>query len=259
MPATRTISSLAATITQDSLVTALLAAFNNAGYSAPVLNITSGTDRIIAYQITVGSGTFGSFFLRLRITSALVIFQQLSSGIPSGGTSGANASGEINYGTLSTTLPITFNGLNSGTNNEFKLVMLTQGTTFFPLGYISPANRRGSWSLNSWTWGFIFTSSATNVLRGTALNQYNNSDYDILAAGNTRMGTANPIDNERDLLTNFVILSQANQGSPGSSTNDLAVVCASGSSRYDTSPLTGTSGQYLIVNPGSGGFAVRLA
>jgi hypothetical protein len=257
MPATRTISSLGATITQANLVAAIQTAFTNAGFSAPVLDTTSGTDRIFAYAFAVGTGTFSTIHLRIRITSALAIFQQLSTGIPSGGTSGANASTEVSLGTITSNSPCTFNALNGG--SEYRLIFLVQGSAIYPLGLIAPINRRGSWSLNSWSWGFIFTSSAMSIVRGTALNQYASADYDIALATNSRLGTANPIDNERDVLSNILLLSQSNQGSAGRSSDDLAIVAASGSSRYDMIPITGTSQQYLIVNPGAGGFAVRIA
>jgi hypothetical protein len=267
MPATRTISSLSATITQASLATAIQTAFTNAGFSAPVLDATSGTDRILAYAYTSVSGSFSfnTVYLRLRITSTLGIFQQLSTGIPSGGTSGTNASTEVSLGTLVSTTPCTFNSLNSGnvvvggtTFVEYRLIFLVQGSLMLPLGLFAPINRRGSWSLNSWSWAFIFTSSALSVARGTNLNQYASADLDVLASGNTRLGTSNPSDNERDVLSNLILLTQSNQGSPGRSSDDLAIVSANGSSRYDTIPITGTSQQYLIVNPGSGGFAVRI-
>jgi hypothetical protein len=174
MPATRTITNLSATITQSTLITAIQTAFTNAGFSAPVLDTTSGTDRILAYAFTVGSGTFSTVYLRVRITSALAIFQQLSTGVPSGGTSGTNASTEVSLGTVVSTTPCTFNALNGGT--EYRLIMLVQGSVLFPLGIIAPNTRRGNWSLNSWSWGFIFTSSTMSVVRGTTLNQYASAD-----------------------------------------------------------------------------------
>jgi hypothetical protein len=128
-----------------------------------------------------------------------------------------------------------------------------------PLGLIAPITRRGSWSLNSWSWAFIFTSSAMSVVRGTTLNQYASADYDIALGGNSRLGIANPSDNERDVLSNVILLSQSNQGFAGKSSDDLSVVSANNSTRFDTIPITGTSQQYLIVSPGSGGFAVRIA
>ncbi len=256
MPATRTITSLGATITQSNLVAAIVTAFTNAGFVAVVDDYTSGTDRILVYSHTVGAGTFGTIFLRVRITSALGIFQQLYTSWNTSTKTGNNSSTEVSLGTLSTTIPCSFNALNGG--NEYKLICLVQGSTLFPLGLIAPNTRRGSWSLNSWSWGFIFTSSAMSVVRGSSLNQFASVDYDIALAANSRLGTANPTDNERDVLSNIILLSQSNQGFAGRSSDDLGIVSASGSTRYDTIPITGTSQQYLVINPGSGGFVVRI-
>jgi hypothetical protein len=257
MPATRSITNLPATVTQSALVNAIQTAFTNAGFSAPVLDTTSGTDRILAYSFTTSTGNFSTSHIRIRITSALAIFQQLSTGIPSGGTSGANSSAEISLGTLTTTTPCIFNALNGG--SEYRLILLTQGTVLFPLGVIAPSTRRSSWSLNSWSWAFLFTTSAMSTLRGTNLNQFASTDYDLLGMTSARMGTANPIDNERDIVTNLLLLTQSNQGIVGRTSDNFAFGSFNGSSRYDTINITGTSQQYLVVVPGSGGLAIRIA
>jgi hypothetical protein len=229
MPATRTITSLSATITQASLVTAIQTAFTNAGFSSPVIDGSNGSDRVFAYAFSAGAGTFGTVHLRVRVTS------------PTLAASGSNASTEVSLGTLSSTIPCNFNALNGGL--EYRLIMLVQGSVLLPLGLIAPSTRRGSWNLNSWSWGFIFTSSAMSVVRGSNLNQFASADYD----------------GERDVLSNIVLLSQSNQGFAGRSSNELAIVSANGSTRFDTINITGTSQQYLIVSPGAGGFAVRIA
>ena len=257
MPATRTITSLSATITQASLVTAIQTAFTNAGFSTPVSDYTSGTDRILVYSHSSDVGTYSNVFLRVRITSALAVFQQLFATWNTGTNTGTNNSTEVSLGTLASNINIVFNSLNGG--SEYRLIILTQGLSTFPLGLIAPNERRGSWTLNSWNWGFIFTNNTFSVLRSTTLNQHASADYDILGAANSRLGTANPQDNERDVLSNLILLSQSNQGFSGRTSDDLGVASVSGSSRYDTINETGTSRQYLVVNPGSGGFVVRIA
>jgi hypothetical protein len=256
MPATRTITSLGATITQANLVSALQAAFLNAGFSNPVSDFTSGTDRIFTYSITTGSGTFGTIFLRVRVTSALAVFQQLFTAWNPATNTGTGNSTEVSYGTLSNSVSIVFNALNGGL--EYGLILLTQGGTFQPLGLIAPLTKRSSFSFNSYTWGFIFTSATMAVVRGSSLNQYASADYDLALIGNSRLATANPIDNERDVISNLVLLTQSNQGFAGRTSDELAVVAASGSTRYDTISISGTSQQYLIVLPGAGGVAVRI-
>jgi hypothetical protein len=258
MPATRTISSLAATFTQAQLRDALITAFTNAGFSSPTQSFTSGSDLIVVFPFVVNAGnTYGTSYVRLRISSAFGIFQQMYATWNTGTSSGTGNSTEVSYGTLSSSVNITFNSLNGG--SEYKLIALTQNTTFIPLGMIAPANLRSSWNLNSWTWGFIFTSTAMTALRSTTINQYSNADFDIALAGNSRLASANSVDGERDILTGLILLSQANQGFSGKTSDELGIVAANGSTRYDTVTKSGTTEQYLIVGVGSGGLAVRIA
>lgn len=254
--ATRTDSALSGTITQTSLTDALIVAFTNAGFSAPFDNYTSATDRILVYQLTLdATKTYGSIFLRIRVTTALVVFQQLFATWNTSTKAGTSGSVEVSYVTLSTTNPINFVSLNGG--NEFRLVLLTQTVLFMPLGLVAPANRPAWWDLTNWAYGFIFINTAMNTLRTSALNPYANADFDTFL-NNTRMGGANPATNRRDLLTGIVLLTQSNNGAGCRSSDDLAMVAGSGAARYDTQNIFGTTQQYLVINPISGGLAVRV-
>jgi len=96
------------------------------------------------------------------------------------------------------------------------------------------------------------------VLRSSTLTQYISNDNDIALAGSARLGTANAQDSERDILTGLLLLNQSNSGFAGKTSDDIAIVAANGSTRYDIILKNGTSQQYLLVNPGNGGMAIRI-
>lgn len=253
--ASRIDTSLAATITQSSYVTALKTAFTNAGFSSPVDDYTSGTDRILTYQFDVdNTKLLGSNFLRVRVTSGLITYQQLYTSWNATTHTGNNANTEITYSTLSTANTIGFVSLNGG--SEYKFIFVTQGTTFLPLGIIAPANRPDWWDLNNWSYGFIWTSASMAAIRTSGINPYNNADFDLLL-NSTRMASINPQTNRRDILAGLVLLTQSNAGSGGRTSDDLAQICGSGSGRYDVLSVFGTTQQYLVINNASAGIAIR--
>ncbi|MCC5669881.1 hypothetical protein LC653_40275 [Nostoc sp. CHAB 5784] len=207
--ATRTISSLSAPFTQAQLSTALQAAFVNAGFTSLFDSFTSGTDLVLVYAFVVdGAKTFGTTYLRVRITNTFIINQALYSTWNATTHTGGNSSTEVAYSTLVSTTSVTFNALNA--SGEVRLILATQGALFLPLGMIAPINRRSSWDLKDWNWGHIFISSTMLILRSSGLNQYSNAENDIALAGSTRLATANVQDNERDILSGLILLNQSN-------------------------------------------------
>lgn len=254
--ASRTTTMLASNITQATLVSALLTAFSNAGYSAPVDNYTSGTDRIIVYRFDSDvSKTFGQNYLRVRITSAFQILHQILTSWNATTKTGNNGSVEVALATIATTSIINFDALNGG--NEYKLVVVTQTTTSFILGIICPENKPTWWDINVWPYGFIFLSINLNSFRGSTLNPYSNSDYSSFL-NSTAMGLANTQNNRRDVLTGVVILSASNRGVAAKTSDDLAIACASGSSKFDILSFPDSTAQYLVINNVSGGLAFRI-
>ena len=254
----RTITTLAAPFTQAQLSTALQTAFANAGFSSLFSSFTSGTDLVLIYAlVTDNTKTFGTTYLRIRITNTFIINQTVFSTWNTGTNTGTGNSTEVAYSTLVNSVSVVFNALNGGIEN--RLVMVTQGATFLPLGIISPVTMRSSWNLNTYTAGFIFTAATMTVLRGTTANQTGTTDNDVALVGNSRLSTANVVDNERDIFAGWTLLNQSGQGFTGKSSDDLAIVSANGSTRYDTIFKTGTSQQFLVILTGNGGLAVRIA
>lgn len=255
--ATRIDSFVAPTLTQATLFDGIKAAFNNAGANAPFDDYTSGTDRIVVYAIALdASKTYGTTYLRIRLTTGFVIGQQLYSTWNTSTKTGLNPSAEITYTALIVTTQVNFTALNGAA--EFKLVMLTQGAIAIALGFVSPANRPAWWDLNAWNYCFLATAATFAVFRSTNLNPYSSSDNDS-SLNIARMGTANVQTNRRDLLPGVIFYSQTNQGISGRTSDDLVMIAGSGTTRYDTIQIPGDTKQYLLLNPASGGLAVRIA
>lgn len=253
--ASRIDSFVAPTLTQQSIYDGIKQAFANAGYAALFDEFTSGTDRIAVYAIALdASKTYGTTYLRIRLTTGLILGQQLFSTWTIATRTGTNPSTEITYTAFTTSTQINFTALNGA--NEYKLILLTQGVNAIALGFISPANRPAWWDLNAWNYCFLATTTTFAVFRSTNLNPYTNAENDS-SLNVSRMGTANSQTNRRDLLPGIVFYSQSNQGISGRTSDDLVMLAANGTTRYDTIQIPGDTKQYLLLNPASGGLAVR--
>lgn len=255
--ATRTDSFVAPTWTQATLFDGIKAAFSNAGYATTFDDYTSGTDRIVVYAIALdATKTYGTTYLRIRLTNTFTIGQQLYSTWNTATKTGLNPSAEITYTAPIATTQVSFTALNGAA--EFKLVMLSQGTNAIALGFVSPANRPAWWDLNAWNYCFVAIANTFTTFRSTNLNPYNNTESDS-SLNQTRMGIANSQTNRRDLLPGVIFYSQTNQGISGRSSDDLVMLAGTGTTRYDTIQIPNDTKQYLLLNPASGGLAVRIA
>jgi hypothetical protein len=255
--ATRTDSTLASGFTQTTLGDAIKQAFINAGFPAAIDDYVSGTDRFLVFSQVVDSAkTFGTNILRVRISSSFYIFQQLFTSWNSTSKAGGNGSTEY-YNSSITINPnslLSITSLNGG--SEYRFVCLSQGSSFWLLGLMAPTNRPTWWDLNSFSYGFIPAGSASLTWRSSNISPYNNTDYDI-SLGYVQMASANPITNKRDITTGLLLYSRSYAGVACKTSDDLVQCCASGIARYETIQASGN--QYLVVIPGTGALAVRVA
>jgi hypothetical protein len=257
--ATRTNTTLAATITQANLVAALKTAFTNAGFATLYDEYTAAsTNKFLVYEITADSSkTYGKIYLRVGVGTGLITYSEIFTSWDAVNHAGINGSTLNTFTAFSSSSSISFAAFNGG--DEFKIVVLVQGSIVIPLGVLIPASRPSWWDLNLWPWGFVPTASNFLSWRSTAINPYTNDSYQLLSVTNSILGTANPQTNKRDVITGILLGSSSNTGIAGKTSDDLAIVCASGSSRYDTIQPTGTTQVFTILNNASGGFAVRTA
>lgn len=256
--ATRIDSFIAPNITQQSFYDGLKQAFTNAGYPAPFDDYTSGTERIIVYAVVIDATKLaGTAYLRIRITTALVLGIQIYSGWSTSTRTGSNGSTEIVYTALVNNIQINLIALNA--NPEYKFVLVQQSAFCLPLGYFSPVNKPSWWDLNSFPYAFLPDGISFNVVRTPTLNPYGNSEHDIGLSNATRLGTANRISNRRDILQGLILLSQSNAGLSGRTSDDMVLFSGSGTTRFDILQVPGSTNQYLVLNPSNGGLALRVA
>ncbi|MCC5626857.1 hypothetical protein LC613_01080 [Nostoc sphaeroides CHAB 2801] len=256
--AIRTNTTLTPTITQATLINAIKAAMANAGFPSLYSEFTAGTDICLIYEWIVDSTkNFGKVYIRIRITTGLLIAQQIFSAWNTGTNTGTNGSTEASYGSLSASSTINFVALNGA--DEYRLVALAQGSTLMPIGVLMPAFRQEFWDLNSWTYGFIFTSSAMTILRGViaANNPYANSDFDLLLVGNSRLTNVNNQTNQPDLARGLLMLTQSNQGIAAATSEDFAVGAFLGQTRFTDAIPPGTTQTYVILQNLAGGVAIK--
>lgn len=257
MPATRTTTTLASGITQATVVTALLAAFSSAGYSAPYDNYTSGTDQILVYEFVYDSTkTYGKVYYKIRITSALIIVYQICSAWNTTSKVASNAPAEAALITLANTSTISFDALNGG--SEYKFVVITQLGTSAILGIICPANKPDWWNVNTFPYGLVFNSTSLSNFTSCSLNPYSSNLYTSFFNA-TNFGLPNQQTNKRDVITEMVIISSSNRGVAGKTSSDIGMGACNGSGKFDLLTFPGSSLEYLVINNTPGGLVIRTA
>lgn len=256
--ATRTDSALAPTLAQASLVSALKTALTAAGLSTLVDDYTSGSDRIIVYQIIQdASKVFGTSYLRVRITSTLTVATQILSGWTVATHSGSNASTELSFATFSTSVGISFYALNA--SPELNLVMIAQGATHVAVGVLSPYYRPSWWDLNSYSYAFIPTSNSLTGWRAPNSNPYTSNDY-ASSLGNASLNSPSRVTNRRSVGMGVILFAPSFEGDTGRTSDEIATCAAVGLSRYDLLQVPGSPNRdYLILNNAAGGIGVRVA
>lgn len=255
--AIRTDTLLAPGFTHQTLYNAAKTALNNSGYITLFDEFITGTDKIAVFSIVLDSTkTFGTTYLRVRITATFVIAEQIYATWNATTHVGTNGSSEIVYAALVTTSQINFTSLNGG--SEYGFSIFNQGVNTFILGAVAPTNKPSWWDLNAWNYCFLPTTATFSLFRTTGLNPYANTENDT-TLNTPRMNIANTQTNRRDLLPGIVFYNQSGQGISGRSSDDLVMVAAGGTTRYDVVQIPNDPKQYLILNPAAGGLAARFS
>lgn len=253
--AIRTDTSIVATVTQTSLVNGIKSAMINAGFTNPIDDYTSGTDRIVVYTKSVDtSKTYGILYYRVRVTTGLTVYAQIFSGWNATTHTGSNGGTEQTIATYSASGVISVAAFNGA--SEYNLIQLVQSSTVGALGLIVPDNKPTWWDLNLYPYGLAVGINPYNGGQMSSLNPYGNTGM-LNNLNNSGLATANPVTNRRDVLTGVIFYSNSNSGIIGKTSDDLASVAASGLNRYDVIQPQNTSYQYTVFNNVAGGLALR--
>ena len=256
--ATKTTTTLAATITQQGLYNALKTAFTAAGFGNPYDEYTSADNSLRCAWLTMLDNTkvYGTTGMRFRVGTDLSLGFLMGTGWDKTNHTTSNFSTDYVSPAFAPSQPITLDSVNGG--GEFKLVIVSQGTTKFNFCYLSPANKPIWWDLNSYPYGFINGSADFSLFYGSALNPYSNINFSN-SLNRANLATANVITNKRDIELGVNFYSQSNQGIMGKSSDDLVSIAAVGTSRFDIVRVAGNpSKDFLIINNAAGGLGIRV-
>lgn len=269
MPATKTestlnVSMLQPTFTVVQLADAIKAAMTNAGFSAIFDEYTSGTDRFLVYQLVFDTGkTYGTVYLVIKINASFAVTQRLYTSWNKNTRVGDNAGTETTTSgaTLVNNAQVEFVGFSR--SPEFRIVALFQGTVSIFLGYIRPENKPNWWDENVYPYAFIPVSNSNfTTWYGTALTPYSGgagTGGRLQAHLNVaQFGTQNPVTGRRDILSNILFYSSANEGIAGRSSADLVQVAATNLLKKDIIQVNPGTEEYYLLNGVAGGLAVRL-
>jgi hypothetical protein len=229
----------------------------NAGFSAPFAEFTSGTNLHLVYEwVNNPNKIYGRLYLEIIVSNTFTIRQQLYTGWS--GTAGQNGtSNNTASGAFLNTVQLSLNSFNG--ENEFKLVVLrdASSTSYAILGILAPQNRRQSWDLDNYPYGWCFVGATATALRSTNIEPFGNTNADFTGQlGNARMSGQSNDTGTADIIKRLILFSQANTGVSAWTSLDLGYGCFSGLARYSTININGEI--WCAVNPVAGGLAVRI-
>ena len=265
MPATQTITTVTQTRTQASLATLIKNAFTAAGFPVPVVDTTVGTDRVIVYQIVSdATKTYGTAFLRIRITTTLTILQTLSAGFNTATNVPVSPGGESN--SLATVTNLSIEVRTYVKANEFRFVILSQGSSYGFYGYLRPEERHPCFNENVAPYIFqsanVFTAGNYFVSwQCTALSPYVSGGSPVIIFFThmtfVSLAIANPVTNQRDSVAGMILYASSGQGVAAKTSNEIIMIAASGLTKFDSIQVTPGVEEYILLFPGAGSMALR--
>lgn len=261
--ATRTDTSLSATITQANLTTALKTAMTNAGFSStPYGEQAASTNKVIYQVVFDASKAKGTAYVELSITSGLVVSIKISDNYTLASYSATNQSVAYSGSVFTPTTGSSVN-LIAINHAELRGVILNQSSQWNFIGYLRPGNKPSWWDENSYLYCFNSVIETLAYYGLCAPNPYNNqtsATYALYLQSSSLLANANPITNKRDLVSKPFLFGPAtyNYGVVGQLSADLVQCAATGLSRLDLMQVTAGSEEYLLLNNSSSGLAIRV-
>lgn len=257
MVATRTISSVAATVTQATLIAGLKVALASAGLSGTPADFTDGSsNRFLVYTIVYNGSTYGTVYFWVQVTSALAVSCRLAADYNSGTQTSTNTTTYSTAVTFSSASAITLGAINAST--EAALVYMLQGSTYQVIGTMRPTSKRASW--DEGIWPFVFHPSSNSMSTFTSfastLSPYANASYSFAAI--SQLSTAATFDGLNDVVRSPILFTASNQGSAGKFGTDFGLAAATSMSRLNL--ILTASEKYLILptSPGAASFCINV-
>jgi len=259
MPYTRNDFTLNPTVTQTTLYDSIKARFLAMGDFRLFSEFSATTDRIMIFELILDSTRLaGKVYLRIRVTTALAITQQIFTFWNLTNNTGIAPSTES---ALITFVPnIAIEMISFVKAPEYRFLLLSQSTVIAFLGILRPDNKPSSWSEDSYPYCFISNNAfdAANQFRNwlaCTSNPYSNTSAFTSNMADPRLSNPNPIDNRRDSEAGIRIYS-TNQGIAGQSSGEIISVAALGQARFELITMSPSTEEYVLLNPGYGSMAL---
>lgn len=276
--AIRTDSVIQPPISHQSLIDGLQTAFGNAGFPLPVdafgyqANNSSDDGGIFdpgnqtsfsaeqAYNLVYPcildeTKARGITYNKIKVSAYLEIQHCLCSTWDTENHLSHNC-GALRYSfTPSANNPVKFISLNG--QEEYKIVIIWQGSNYFPLGYVAPLYKAAWWDLDLWNYAFILDNNSFLSAGSCSVNPYENETFST-SLGNYFLAQPNQVTNERDVIPGIYFYSQTCQGTAGRTSDDWVSVAASGTNKFDVIETESNGGRYLLLSPNHGGLAIKF-
>jgi|GEM_PF-4297175 len=272
MTVARTNSSIDAPITATNLENGLKQAMQDAGFGTHFAEYTVSSKKRIVWKTTYNNAQYGNAFTEAILASSSGSFYLSFTLYWFFNASNNTGSAEpLTTGTmtLNTSTSINFVSLNG--NNQFRMVLIIQGTKVGAMSLVRPAHRPAWWTDNAYPYFFMSFYTATQLSqlqvrewRGTGASSLHPFGTNIYILRPIRLNGLLP-NNKRQVVASVQLQTApgTNQGLIGQFDADIVHAAMSGASPLDMIVVSPGTEEYLILDPGDptyniGGFAVRI-
>jgi len=263
MAVIRTNSSIAAPITSTTLLAGLETAMQNAGFGTKIHRYVVGNETRDIYRVQFSTGTYGTAYFITKVNTnnlsiGCSLHYDFNTSTNTGSPSPANSYSNM---TVQTGAGVNFVSFNGG--NQFKMVLIIQGVEVGALSLLRPSLARPNfWTDNDYPYFFMGTAITGNnkfttwtSTGGAALHPYSSNEVGLRPIN---LKGSLP-DGKRQVVCSVQLQSVTgtNQGFIGQFDSDIAQVAGQSANMLDLIIVEPGTEEYTILNPVSGGLAVR--
>jgi len=264
MAVIRTNNSISAPIDGTKLLSGLRTAMQNAGFGARIHTYVVGNETRDVYRIQYSTGIYGTAYLEIRVNTASLILSCVLywSFNTNNNTGSASPATSANNMTINTTSGVNFVALNGGT--QLKMCLIIQGATVGALSLVRPSLARPAfWTDDHYPYFFI-NKNITGGNRFTVWESTGGPErhpYSSNAIGLRPINLQGTLPNgQRQIVASVQLQSTTgtNQGFIGQFDGDIVQVAGANALILDNLTVLPGVEEYLILQPVSGGLAVRV-
>jgi hypothetical protein len=256
------------TLTSPQTAAGVIAAIETSGLAAGLGNTvfdsyTDGSSNLVRVfeLVTDITKAKGKIYLQILLSTTNVLTTRIYDTWNTVTKTGTNITSGATIFTLNYS-----NGQNiliSSVNHpEYRGIIVRQGTINIGyLGIFRPFNKPTWWDESLYPYAFIINNTNSQLLNHTpcTLNPTGSVSSNSILSNNS-IGLVNPINNRREIIKGLLLLANIGVpiGSTGKTSDDLVFVAATGLSPFDVIQVTIGSEEYLLLQSGAPGVAIRI-